>query len=637
MRLTQVDNQDHCLSGRLPAKSPATRRQAQLPKASLFVCVEPCLYTTRMNVFDRQSMGTLRRAWPNRRGHSLVVSLAIVILLSSSSCSLHVSSGRNPVATLATGTQISGVATSTSTGTAGTDTPTANATSTAAGRTPAPSGQQTLTLAAGGEDPATLDPALVQTQEMTEVARQLFRGLVKLSPDMTAVPDLAEKVDVSSDETTYTFHLRKGIEFASGQPIRAGDVQFSLDRALDPALANKTGGVLPALIFLSDIRGAIDRASGKADHISGVQVVDDLTLRITLQHPVVDFLVKFAGTPASVVNRSDPQKGSDWWKSPDSSGPFVIGSWTPGQKLVLKPNKHYLPEPPTLQTVTLLYGAGASDPFTLYERHQVDLAGVPYDVIDRVQAPNSGFQNQLVVQPLLSIDYIFLNPNVAPFNDERIRKAVIGAFDRSRIATVTFNGHAEVANSIVPQGLDNVDWTAQIPPYDPAGAKELLSRTSLDPNNSGIAIYAVGDYASVALKLQLEQNLGVKADVIQEEGSDYLIDIASQKLTAVTLGWIADYPGPEDFLRELFYSTSDENPIGYHNADVDKLLDEALAEPDPARRADLYKQAQQKIIDDAVVIPIYSDKDYELVRPYVHGLQVTSVGLLDLESVWITK
>src|SRR6185312_3057812 len=97
----------------------------------------------------------------------------------------------------------------------------------------------------------------------------------------------------------------------------------------------------------------------------------------------------------------------------------------------------------------------------------------------------------------------------------------------------------------------------------------------------------------------------------------------ARKLPVSTLDWVADYPDPEDFLRTLFYSSSTENYIGYNNPKVDQLLDEASAEADASKRQDLYQQAQQLIIDDAVVIPVYDDVEFELIQPYVHGLDVT--------------
>ncbi|HEX3723267.1 MAG TPA: peptide ABC transporter substrate-binding protein [Nitrolancea sp.] len=507
----------------------------------------------------------------------------------------------------------------------------------AARPTPKPSGSQTLTLSGGPEDPPTLDPALVQDADTAFIDRQIFRGLVGLSPALSPIPDLAEKVDLSADQTTYTFYLRSDMKFQSGKPITAGDVQYSLERATDSSIAAQAGGAIPALTFLSDIVGISDHAAGKAAHISGIHVVNDSTLTITLIHPVADFLVKLAGTPAAVVDQTDVERGGDWWKQPDASGPFGISSWETGKQLVLTANKNYIPDPPTLKTVSFLLGAGAEDPMTLYERNQVDVTDVAADSVDRVQASNSPYRQQLEVEPLLSESYVLLNPNIAPFNDINVRKALIMAFDRSKIATVTYDGHVDVANGIVPSGMNGLKWTATIPAYDPAAAKKLLEQTTLSTSNAPLTFYTTGDYAPVAMKLQYQTNLGLNADVIELEFEEYINDANARKLPVLSLDWIADYADPEDFLRTLFYSTSTENYIGYNNPKVDQLLDQADAEADATKRQALYQQAQQLIIDDAVVIPVYDDVDYELVKPYVHGLELTPIGLLGLETVWITK
>jgi ABC-type transport system substrate-binding protein len=500
-----------------------------------------------------------------------------------------------------------------------------------------PSGSQTLTLAGGPYDPSTLDPALVRDASTAFIERQIFRGLVKLGPKLDAEPDLADRAELSSDQRTYTFHLRNGISFQDGSPIRASDVQFSLERATAADIAQRAGGSIPALTFLSDIVGVAEHAAGTSPDVSGIKVVDDSTLTITLTHPVADFLVKLAGAPASVVQQREVEQGGDWWRTPNASGPFGISKWDAGQQLVLGANMNYLPDPPTLKTVTFLFGAGASDPLTLYERNQVDLSPVPDDAVDRIQAENSPERAELIVTPQLSGSYVLINPNIAPFNDINVRKALILAFDRAKIATVTYDGHVQVANGIVPAGLQGADWSTTIPAYDPAAAKALLAQTAVNAQSTPLTFYTSGDYAPVAMKLQYEANLGITTDVVQLKFEDYINDITARKLPVLTLDWVADYPDPANFLRTLFYSTSTENYIGYNNPAVDQLLDQASAERDAVKRSALYEEAQQKIIDDAVVIPVYDDVQYQVVKPYVHGLDVTAIGLLGLETVWVAK
>src|SRR6185312_124227 len=194
-----------------------------------------------------------------------------------------------------------------------------------------PSGTQSLTLAGGPVDPPTLDPALARDADTAFIDRQIFRGLVGLGSDLSAQPDLADKIDLAADQKTYTFHLRAGITFQSGKPIRATDVQYSLERATDASIAKQAGGSIPALTFLSDIAGVSDHAAGRAAHVSGIHVVNDTTLTITLTRPVANFLVKLSGPPAAIIEQSDVERGGDWWKKPDGSGPFGISEWEPGK------------------------------------------------------------------------------------------------------------------------------------------------------------------------------------------------------------------------------------------------------------------------------------------------------------------
>jgi len=120
------------------------------------------------------------------------------------------------------------------------------------------------------------------------------------------------------------------------------------------------------------------------------------------------------------------------------------------------------------------------------------------------------------------------------------------------------------------------------------------------------------------------------------EWPDYLQDLTDRRLPIFVLSWVADYPDPASFLTALFHSASPDNYLGYHNSEVDRLLDQAAQEPDERVRAQLYAEAQQHILDDFVVIPLYWDVSYLLVKPNVQGLELTPLGILGLERVWIS-
>lgn len=499
--------------------------------------------------------------------------------------------------------------------------------------TPAPTGDQALTLAGGSDDPPTLDPALVADEESAFLVRQLFRGLVSLRTDLSVVPDLAQTVEISADRKTYTFHLLPGLRFQSGKPLQAQDVKYSLERALDPALVAARGGALPAVAYLGAIAGAPDRIAGRATVLTGVQVVDDTTLRIELSRADQDFLQALALPSASVVRQADVARGADWWRAPDGSGPFALSQWAPGERIVLNGYSGYKPRPPLLKTVTILLGASAAAPTTLYERDMVDAAPVPEGEVARYLSPGLPMHDELHGTEMLAASYVFLNPAVPPFNDARLRRALILAFPRDKIPTVTANGHERPMTSLVP--VADPAWRVDLPPYDLPAAKALLAQIggASDP----LTLYTGGDWTPAAMAQVYQRDLGVRSEVVQLQGADFVQRLAAHSLTVFSLSWISDLPDPGSVLTALFASGSPSNPTGYANPQVDRLLGEAAIEPDPTRRVDLYRQAQARIVADDVVVPVSQVISYDLIKPRVHDLARSPLGMLGLESVWVTR
>lgn len=499
-----------------------------------------------------------------------------------------------------------------------------------------PTGEQRLTLAGPVDGPTTLDPPKIRDVGSAFIARQVFRGLVRLDGELTPVPDLARRIEISRDGLTYRFQLWEDLRFADGRPITADDVRFSLERATDPALEGGDGASLAAQTYLADIVGATERMRGSGEPLSGVQVEDARTVTIRLVEPARDFLIKLAATPAFIVDRENVASGSEWWRSPNGSGPFALERWTPQQQITLRGNDGYRPHPPMLETVDILLGANAVRPLALYERGQVDLAEVAPASVDRLEAANSPYREHLVVTPSFGASYVVFNPNIPPFDDLNLRRALLQSFDRQKIANVSFEGRVRQADGIVPPGMAGRDWAADVPPYDLAAGRALLEQAVGADGSPVLTFYTMGDFVTVAMKRVYERDLGVTVDVVALDWPDYLRQLSARRLPAFMLSWVADYPDPGAFLRILFHSQSPENYIGYANPEVDRLLDQAEVEPDGERRLDLYRQAQQAIIDDAVLVPLYFVETYMLVQPHVHGVTMTPMGILGLESVWIT-
>jgi peptide/nickel transport system substrate-binding protein/oligopeptide transport system substrate-binding protein len=502
--------------------------------------------------------------------------------------------------------------------------------------TPTPRGEQALTLALGSTDP-TFDPALVRDANSSFLVRQLFRGLVRLDQDLNVVPDLAERIAISDDGLTYTFTLRANAVFHDGKAIDAAAVRYSLERATDPALAGGRGAALPGATYLGDIAGAQEKLAGRATSLAGVRAVDPRTVEIRLAAPKAYFLMKLSYPISAVVDEANVRAGgSAWARKPNGSGPFVVERVTADQISLRRFDRFYAGAP-TLERVTILYGQAANSPMNLYEAGRIDFMRVPLSSADRVLVENSPLKAQVTVTPSLSLTYVGFNVTMPPYDDPAVRRAFVQAINRERLATVSLEGKGVQANGIVPPTMPGGPWDGRPLPYDVAAARAALASSRYAAALPRASIYGASGTLGVTMRKVYERDLAVPLEVIDVDWPDYLEGLSARAYPAFEITWIADYPDPENFLALLFGTGSGENHTGYSNPDVDRLLADAAKERDPARRRELYLQAQQSILDDAVIIPAYHSIDYTLVKPTVKGLQITPLGVLDLDSVWIER
>lgn len=501
---------------------------------------------------------------------------------------------------------------------------------------PTPKGAQTLTLAGPNELPQTLDPALIRDSGTAFIARQVFRGLVRLDDALNVVPDVAADYQKSADGRSYTFSLRTTARFQNGRAISADDVAFSLSRACDPSTAaDGQPRDLPAAAGLNDILGCVDRINGRASDVAGIRVLDPLTIMLVLDAPKAYFLQKLTLPDAAIIDRNDLARGPLWSTQPNGSGPFRLAGWKPDAITLARYDQFY-DQVATLDTVTILVGASAANPLNLYDGNKIDVATVPTQAVDRVSVPSSPLKNELRVIPTLSTTYIGVNVKAVPLDAFNVRAALIRTIDRQKVDAVMLDGKVTQAHGIVPPAIPGGTWDAAIPVVDAKTATDLLPPATAK-TLPAISFGTGGSNLGAMVKAVAERDLGVHVDVEESRFGDYLSELDAHTYGLFVVNWVADYPDPQNFLDTLFHTGSPRNYSNYSNPKVDALLDQANVEQDAGKRADLYRQAQQQILDDVAVIPIYHDTDYELVKPYVKGLSITAMGILRLETVWVER
>lgn len=484
--------------------------------------------------------------------------------------------------------------------------------------------------------PITLDPAISADMSSHTYVMQIFSGLVRLDHELNVVPDIAESWEKSPDGKTYTFYLRQGVKFHNGGEVKAADFKYSWERACDPNTGSGT-----AATYLGDIVGAKDMLAGEAEEISGVEVLDDYTLQVTIDAPKAYLLSKLAYPTAFVVDRANVESGGNWWREPDGTGPFKLKEWRVGQWLILERSQIYYSEPAKLeQVVYLLSGV----PMTLYETEQIDVVSVHSAYIDLVSDETGSFYSELAITPELSLYYIGFNTAQPPFDDLNIRRAFCHAVDKERIARVILRDMVNEADGILPPGMPGYNEALVGLDYNAEKAIELITDSRYgDVSNLPPITLTVEGYGNNipsylgAIIQEWQQNLGVEISVRQLEPEDFIYNLKQEKDEMFIMGWIADYPDPHNFLDILFYTGSEVNISEYSNPTLDSLLDQAAIEQDEAVRLVMYQQAEQLVVDEAPCLPLFHGANYILVEPYVKGYELSPQGIPDLSKVYIDK
>jgi len=493
---------------------------------------------------------------------------------------------------------------------------------------PSPSEGGVLNLM--GAEPVTLDPALVEDAYSAEYIIKIFSGLVGLDENLKVVPELAEKWDVSDDGTVYTFYLRKDAVFHDGKPVTAQDFKYSLERACDPRLGSNVAG-----LYLNDIVGVVDKLEGRADEIKGVQVVDEHTLRITIDSPKAYFLAKLTYPVAFVVDKENVESGEDWTSHPNGTGPFKLVKYD-DEGIVLEAFDDFYGGRPLIDRVNFIFPKGS--PLAMYQGGELDAVPVSRANIEQVLDPSNPLNKELSIVPSLDVMYLGFNVKKPPFEDVKVRRAFAYATNRKAIVNVLYKKMVVEAKGVLPPGMPGYNKELEGIPYDPEKARELLAESSyggpeeLPPIT--LSVSGSTDLAEALAKMY-GKILGVEIEIEQLPWDLFLQELNKHSFQMFILGWNADYPDPQNFLDVHFYSKSEGNNCQYANPEVDRLLEQARVEADSEKRMELYRRAEEMIVQEAPWVPLFHGVDYTLIKPYVKDLVITPQGTYYLRKAYL--
>ena len=493
-----------------------------------------------------------------------------------------------------------------------------------------------------GSDPPTLDPHQTGDATSARYILEVFGGLLTIDPDLAVEPDLAESWEISPDGRSYTFRLNPSATFHDGRKVTAADFQWSMERAADPATES------PAVdTFLGDIVGTMDKLNGEADSISGISVIDSETLRLEIDAPKSYFLSKMTYPTTFVVDQANVEIGREWVKSPNGTGPFMLADYEPGVLMRLERFDRYHLGPAMLDAVEFNLAGG--DGLLMYENDELHWGRVGVAALEQFHDPANPLHDQLHQgPPEFDTAYIGMNANEPPFDDPNVRLALNYAIDRETLTEVLLENTVVPATGILPPGFPGYNPSLDSYEFDPEKARQLLAESRYGSDTASYPLITMtlpGSFGSPvspvmqAILVGWEEQLGITMDLLQTEWATYLQDLRERRFQIFGgLGWIADYPDPENFLDGLFHSESSNNHTHYSDLELDALLEQARVEQDQEARFALYRDAEQMILDGAPWVPLWhSNGEHYLIKPYVKGLPLSSLVIPRLRYVYFIE
>jgi len=496
-------------------------------------------------------------------------------------------------------------------------------------RTSAASSSGTVTVLAG--EPQSIDPAHHGDLGSAQYVSQLFETLTAVGPGLNIRPALAKSWQVSDNGTKVTFALRDGLEFSDGSPLTANDVVHSWRRLFTP----KDPSPLASLI--AEVKGAQDLLTGKSSDTStlGVSAPDDKTVVVDMLQGGGNLPTIISSAPFAVV-KSDVGNG-EFQPAPGTmvgSGAYTLASVT-SDTWTLKANPHYWAGKPAIGTVKMLLTINGQSPVDTFSSGTMDISPISFTdaswlAYDRQLGPS------LREDPSLSVTYYGFETRKGPFADVRLRQAFAAAIDWRRLAALQDPLNSVTATGMVPAGMPGQPQGDFLPTFDVAKAKQLLAAAGY-PDGAGLPtitfIGGGGGGSDSQIVAMLKANLGVTVQYQTMDFTAYQQRLATDPPDIWSLSWVADYPGPNDFLGVLLGTGSTANQGGWSNPDFDAAVAAGSSASDPATALAAYTKAEQIIADQAPVVPVSYGRSWSLVAKGLLGASQNGTGILRLAGL----
>ncbi len=474
------------------------------------------------------------------------------------------------------------------------------------------------------DEPLTLDPGMTADDVSTFMAAQLFEGLVELDLDYNVLPAVAARWEVADGGRRYVFGLREGTRWSDGAPLTASDFEYAWKRNLTPASRSPAARLL---YVVENARAFAEREIDDPGEV-GVRALDDLTLEVRLEGPTAYLPYLLSLPVAYPLPRRVVEGEGQTWTAPDnlvSNGAYQLLEWRRGERLVLGKNPFFQGRfPGNAERVECPVLANLGEALDAYAADALDAISMINADPGTTLRARAAHGSELVFTPHLSTFYLVFRVDRPPLDDVQVRQALVHAVDREALVRGASKGqYLAATGGFVPPGMPAHASGIGLP-YDPDRALRLLARAGYEggqgfPQVSWVHLGgSAGEPVVPFLREAWRRNLGLHLEP-QSLGWEALMERLHRDPAHLTLlGWSADYPDPDAFLRVLFHSTEGSNDARWHNPRFDSLVEEAARVTEQARRMELYREADRTLVaEETVIMPLGYAQGRILVKPWV--------------------
>ncbi|WP_437803276.1 ABC transporter substrate-binding protein [Sorangium sp. So ce693] len=491
-----------------------------------------------------------------------------------------------------------------------------------------------------------LDPAIAYDELSSTVAELVFARLVAWDQGGRITPDLARAIEVERGGRTYVFTLREGVRFHDGAELRAADVKRSIERTLHPRTPS------PGASQYDMIEGFAEYRAGAAPHLAGVRVLGDHAVAIDLRAPDATFLpLMTLAFMAPVCPSSGAAVDAASPPPPCGAGPFRVARWDQDGSIGLARHEGYFrPGLPYLDAIEWQTGVRATTQRYKFEEGELDTLRDLTAIDAAAYRAAPGWEGHRRWLTRNRTNAVFLNTELAPFDQLAVRRAVAFALDPTVLEKVRPDLLA--LDRVLPPSIPGPPRDAPMRQHDLSRALEQMAAAGypFDPATGRGGYPGVIDY--IAVPDTLEQAIG---EIVQQQlariglrvrlrlvsWATYLAEASRRR--AVPMGWVgwqADFPDPASVFEPTLSTRAirdegSQNYAFFSDEELDRTLDAAHAEQDRARRLALYDRAERIVRDRAPWVPTYTARQLELWHPYVRGHEGAAALTSRLHEVWL--